>query len=812
MRQVKQESPFPRLAERWSSQAAADAETLELTRSALSGAQPADLAEIRPLLERIAERLEGPGRDAARRALFGLFDRVRRRPFTSLLEPADVDPWVRLLLPLVARSDYTLGEVLRSREETDPRAVALRVLGPEPCEVTVGDLARRTRAIARGILALVDGAPDAKVAILSENCLEAALCDLACLTNGIVNFPLPANAVAEQVIYMLKHSGARVLLASDEEQIAKVLPSLAALPELREVVAFSTAAAGRNGLLSLEQMVGQGADYDDADRAARAAAVRARDVATVMYTSGTTGKPKGIVFTQENLVTKRLARGFALPGIGEGDVFLAFLPLYHTFGRWLELTGSLWWGATYVFARSTAQASLLEDFRRVKPTVFISVPKKWMELHEAAVWEAASEDSDDLTAHLRVITGGRLRYGLSAAGYLDPVVFRSFQRAGTGLCPGYGMTEATGGITMTPPGEYVDGSIGVPLPGIECRRAEDGELLVRGPYVSPGYYGPGPEDRGADADGWFGTGDLVSVDPAGHHRITGRKKEIYKNRQGQTIAPQRVENLFRDFEAVSQAFLVGDHREYNTLLIWPSQRSAAVEGTTPEQLRELLSSLVASVNRFLAPFERVVAFQVLPRALDEEHGELTHKLTFKRQAVEANWKALIDRMYEQKHLALAIDGFFLRIPNWVLREMGVLQHEVSLEAGLLRAGDRTLQVGEDPAAPGALRIGDLAYAGDGAVIDLGGLLARPSLWLGNDALARFLGEEAFAAAEVSEFAEAFERRNRLDEEVGRLFEEVDVLMTPTTAATANTRLHFSLRRDGRFPITSRNPSGMAMAI
>lgn len=743
MFQVKQESPFPGLADRWAAADGPDAETLELTREALAAVRPGERAEVAPLVEILLRRLDGPHRARARRALLALLDGARRRLFTSQLRPDDVDPWLELLFPVIVRADCTLGEVLRSREETDPKTVAIRVLGQDACEVTVADLARRTRAIARGILALVDDHPDARVAILSENCLEAALCDLACLTNGIVDYPLPANAVAEQVVFMLKHSGARVLLASDEEQVAKVLPSLPALPELREIVVFSRAAAERNGLLSLEQMIGQGADFDDDARAARADRVRSGDVATVMYTSGTTGKPKGIVFTHQNLVTKRLARGYALREVGEGDVFLCYLPLYHTFGRWLELTGTLWWGATYVFARSTAQGPLLEDFKRVKPTVFISVPKKWMELHEAAVWEAASDDPDDVAAHLRVITGGRLRTGLSAAGYLDPVVFRAFHRAGTELCSGYGMTEATGGVTMTPVGEYVDGSIGKPLPGIECRRAEDGELLIRGPYVSPGYYHPGPNDHGADADGWFGTGDLVSIDPAGHFHITGRKKEIYKNRQGQTIAPQRVENLFRDFEAISQAFLVGDHREYNTLLVWPNQQSAAVQGRSPDEQRELLGSLVASANRFLAPFERVVAFQVLPRALDDAHGELTHKLTFKREAVEKNWKDLIDRMYEQKHLALALDGFFLRIPNWVLREMGVLQHEVALDAGQLRAGERSLRIGPDPAAPGALRIGDLAYAADGTVIDLGALLARPSLWLGNQALRAFLGEEAF---------------------------------------------------------------------
>ncbi len=747
MLQPKQDSPFPALATAWAGSAAPSAADRESIVEALGAVRPVDLPEVAPLVEALLARLRDPAaRPAARKGLFALLDGVRRRAFTTALDPSGVDAWTKLVLRVVREADFAFGDLLRSREETDPKTVAIRVLGEDGGELTVADLARRTRAIARGLLALVDGDPDAKVAILSENCLEAALCDLACLSNGIVDFPLPANALAEQVVYMLRHSGARVLLAQDEEQIAKVLPSLSAIAELRDVVVFSRTAAERNGLLSLEQMVSQGAEFDDAARATRASDVKATDVATVMYTSGTTGKPKGIVFTHENIVSKRFCRAFALPHVNEGDVFLCYLPLYHTFGRYLELSGSLFWGATYVFARSTAQASLLEDFRRVKPTIFISVPKKWMELHEAAVWEAASDEADDeLVAHLRAITGGRLRYGLSAAGYLDPVVFRAFHRAGTELCSGYGMTEATGGVTMTPPGEYVDDSIGRPLPGIECRRADDGELLIRGAYVSPGYFKPGPGEHGLDAEGWFGTGDLVAIDPAGHFRITGRKKEIYKNRQGQTIAPQRIENLFRDFEAVSQAFLVGDHREFNTLLVWPNQASPAIEGKPPDQVRELLSSLVASANRFLAPFERVVAFQVLPRALDQEHGELTHKHTFKRADVEKIWKPLIDKMYEQKHLALSLEGSFLRIPNWMLREIGVLQHEVSLEGTTLRAGGRGLQVGAVPEAPGAIRVGDLAYAAEGTVVDLGALLSRPRLWLGNEALRTFLGEEAFVS-------------------------------------------------------------------
>ena len=746
------DSAHARIASHWTPGKAPDRTLVEDTRALLHSTRPGDRESLAPLVAALESCLADPAsREPARAALFTLIDASRRRVFTEAMTPADVDPWTRLMVPVIERSDHTYGDMLRSREETDPRVVAMRVLGAEGTELTVAELGRRTRAIARGLLALAPDVEDLKVAVLSENSLETALTDIACLSNGILDFPLPANATPEQLAYMLRHSGARILVVSDEEQVDKVLPSLPGLPDLKEVVVVSRAAADRHGLLSLEQAVAQGAGaFDDALRAARAARVRSRDMATVMYTSGTTGRPKGIVFDHLNLVSKRLCRGYALPRLNEGDVFLSYLPLYHTFGRFLEMTGSIWWGATYVFARSTGHASLVEDFKTVRPTVFISVPKKWMEFQETAQREAPPDDAEAAAGQLRALTGGRLTHGLSAAGYLDPVVFRAFHRAGVELCSGYGMTEATGGITMTPPGEYVDGSIGKPLPGIECVRADDGELLIRGAYVSPGYFKPeGEEAEAHDAEGWFHTGDLVSIDAEGHFRITGRKKEIYKNRAGQTIAPQRVENLFRDFDDLSQSFLVGDHREYNTLLVWPSYEARPeLRKLGAEEMQHLVSSLVASANRFLAPFERVVAFRILDRALDAEHGELTHKGSFKRDVVEKNWKQLIDGMYQHRAITLQIEGTGLRIPNWVLRELGVLIEDVSVRGGELRAGPNVLRVGADPRAPGSLRVGDIAYASEGGVLDLGAVLAHPTLWLGNEGLRRFLGEEAFRSLAV----------------------------------------------------------------
>src|SRR5512143_1594023 len=245
-------SPFASLAASWARAGPPPADLVDRTREALATVQPQDLPEVAGLVETLVGRAQqAPSREAARRALFTLLDAVRRRSFTEALTPAEVDPWTRLLTRAIDRADYTLGDVLRSREETDPRTPALRVLGADACEITVADLARRTRAIARGLMAMLRDEGKARVAILSENGLEAALCDLACLSNGILSFPLPANSVPEQVVWMLRHSGARVLLCSDEEQLAKVLPALGSLPDLKQVVAFSRSAAERHGLLSL---------------------------------------------------------------------------------------------------------------------------------------------------------------------------------------------------------------------------------------------------------------------------------------------------------------------------------------------------------------------------------------------------------------------------------------------------------------------------------------------------------------------------------------------------------------------------------
>jgi len=746
---------FGNLAQAWNEELDPDPRHRRF-KEAMETMAPSDLHDVASVIEPLCEALGHPRVGPhARCAAFAFLDHVRRRRFVERMTTELAEPWAQLVVRVVRRANYTMPELLLAREQTDPDHVALRVLGPAACDVTVAELARRTRSIARGLLSLLENGNGVDpsqssvhtpfVALLAENSLESALCDLGCLTNGIVNVRIPANATSDQAQYILRHSRSRVLVVSGEEQLLKILPALQELPALRSIVVIERVAAERHGLLSLDQLVAQAGDVDDGLRQRRAAEARIDDLATIMYTSGTTGLPKGIMFSQLNAVSKRFCRAYALPQLGEGDVFLSFLPLFHTFGRWLELVGTLFWGATYVFARNPSQASLIEDFKTEHPTVFISVPKKWTELYEQAVREAGSEDSDQVPERIRAITGGRMRHGLSAAGYLDPVVFRAMNRAGIALCSGYGMTEATGGITMTPPGGYRDGSIGCALPGIELRIADDGELLIRGPYVMTGYFEPDDGNRGVDDQGWFPSGDIVSVDDDGHYRLVDRKKEIYKNRKGQTIVPQRVENLYRDFDVVSQAFLIGDQLEYNTLLLWPNYEGhPELREKSEGELRDLLGSLVVSANRFLAPYERVVAFALLPRALTEEQGELTPKLTFKRQVVRDRFRDLWEPMYGDRHTSFDVDGHEVRFPNWILRDMGIVKGNLALREGVLWAADRRLTLGTDPGHPGALRVGDLLYRADEPSLNLGSLLADPAIWLGNDELCRFLGDELFS--------------------------------------------------------------------
>jgi len=458
-----------------------------------------------------------------------------------------------------------------------------------------------------------------------------------------------------------------------------------------------------------------------------------------MYTSGTTGTPKGISFTHRNIVFKRFARALALPEIGEDDRFLCYLPLFHTFGRFLELTGCVFWGATYCFAKNPSIDSLTRQMRRLRITVLISIPMKWMQLYDLVrqTVDVMSADDAEIESALRRIVGPGLRWGLSAAGFLDPEIFRFFQRNGVELMSGFGMTEGTGGITMTPPGRYKEDSLGPSLPGIELALADDGELMVRGPYVMQGYLNPPEGTVSFDSDGWFHTGDLMERDEDGFLRIVDRKKEIYKNIHGETIAPQKIENLFRDFESVGRIFLVGDHRPYNTALIYPNPDFEDLDLATldPDELKTHFRSLVVSANSFLAPYERIVDFAIIDRDFDAKRDELTAKGTYRRKNIERTFADQIRLLYRRQ--TFRVGDADITVPNWFFQALGTTSQELRVEDECLVLTSHGSALTVRREADDAVRIGSVLYRPTRRAIDLGHLLSNPRLWLGNDELVDF---------------------------------------------------------------------------
>jgi long-subunit acyl-CoA synthetase (AMP-forming)/ribosomal protein S18 acetylase RimI-like enzyme len=702
-----------------------------------------DPGQIQELLARCSARCgtDGALPDRELRLLtWDALDLARRPVVVQRIERGAVDDWTQTILAAVEASHLTVGPLFRQRAKFyGPKILFEIPEGAKSHRLTWQQVAARVDTLARGLLSLDDPDANQPIAIVSENRLELAITDLACLTSGLVNVVVPANATEADVGYILRHAKVRTVVVSGRGQLHKVQKNREALPDLQRVISMDALEDQGTEVMSLRELEGRASRVSGAALQQRGEAVRIDDLATVMYTSGTTGMPKGIQYSHRNLVFKRFARGIALPEIGDRDVFLCYLPLFHTFGRYLEMLGCVFWGAKYCFLLDPSMGALTDGMTRYRPTVFISVPRKWMQLYDGIAQRASPLEASDeeLLKATQEVTGGRLAWGLSAAGYLDPEIFKFFHRQGIQLLSGFGMSEATGGATMTPPHEYKDDSLGVALPGIELELADDGELLMRGPYVMMGYLDPPDGEPSFDEDGWLHSGDLMRMDDAGHIRLVDRKKEIYKNVKGQTIAPQRIENLFREFESVGRVFLVGDHREYNTLLIYPNPEYGSLDFSSMSihEIRDHFRSLVTSVNQFVAPFERIVDFYIIDRDLDADRGELTPKGTPRRKTVVENFAHVIDSLYRRAHLH--VGGVELTLPNWLFQYLGLTAQDVEIDKGALGLPSVGSTLTVRRLDETQIQIGAGIYETERATVNLGAFLATPRLWLGNEELVEF---------------------------------------------------------------------------
>lgn len=654
--------------------------------------------------------------------------------------------WDNLIHALIVQGNYTFDVLFNQRVNQYKKKSLFRIIKDNnTIDYTwqkTFDLVSSHRSSIKHILFEIES-ENKIVAFLLENSLEMVMLDLACLTSGIVNAMIPANSVSEHISYILNQTKAPILFADDEKQLAKIRSIKKETPFLKTVVMLKGNAA-EDWVISFEEFKAMASDHNIKTDVQ----IKPDSLATLMYTSGTTGEPKGIMFSHTNIIYKRFCRAMAIPGISDTDRYLAFLPLYHTFGRWLEMTGAIFWGAEYCFMENPSVETMIDNMRLVKPSIFISIPKKWIQLYEYITTRIDVEVDDDEKIKDAVIsaTGGKLKWGLSAAGFLPPDIFRFLQRYGVELMSGFGMTEATGGITMTPPFQYRENSLGKALPGIEIKLGEDGEILIRGPYVMQNYYDQKLEET-FDTEGWLATGDVMRMDKDGFIEIIDRKKEIYKNVKGETIAPQKIENLFRDFEFVKQVFLAGDHRPFNTVLIFPDLESehSPLKNMDEQQRQEYFSTVVVSVNNFLAPFERILDFRIISRAFDDANSELTPKGTYKRRVIEKNFEELIQSMYQKDHLSLPLSKNEVKIPNWFLREKGALSRDVFIKENVISIPKlhSSLVIKNVNEEENIFQIGNYSYRINTRQIDLQSILTNPLYWLGNAELVEFAGQGIF---------------------------------------------------------------------
>jgi long-chain acyl-CoA synthetase len=600
--------------------------------------------------------------------------------------------------PLQATIEPTLPAVLVRRATQQGGSLALRrkQLGRwKP--YTWAEYATRTAEVATALEGLGVG-PGDRVAVLSENRPGWVFTDLAVQALGAVTVGIYPTSPAAELAYLLEHSGAKVLVAEDEEQLDKWLEVRKGIASVEHVVVFDPRGIRVLGtdptIMTFEQLCEQGAGASVEDLGRRAAAVDPDSTATIVYTSGTTGPPKGAMLTHTNLTTAAVAAREQFH-VGPHSEVLSYLPLCHVAERLISVMGAL--GSGYVVNFGEGGDTFADELREVQPTFFLGVPRVWEKMMASVTirmadasrvkraayrfWTARGAKLAARRTSGRLGVGGRLTYGLgwlvlyrplrkklgllrvtdalSGAAPIAPQVLEFFWSLGVPVREGYGQTENTAQATLTPADDVRIGTVGTPVPGAEVRIAEDGEILTRGPGTFAGYYNdPEATADALDADGWLHTGDVGHLDADGHLTISDRKKDIIITAGGKNISPSEIENRLKVSPFVREAIVIGDRRKYLTALIgieadtvanWAQQRRIVY--TTYEDLSskpevvELVAGWVDEVNAELAQVETIKAFRLLPKELDQEDGEITATAKVKRKAVAEQFAPVIDDMY-----------------------------------------------------------------------------------------------------------------------------------------------------------------------
>jgi len=546
--------------------------------------------------------------------------------------------------------------------------------------------------------------PGDRIAILSENRPEWPVADMASLLLGAVTVPLYTTLTAEQTAFVLNDAGCRAIFLSSDQQLHKVLSILPrALPntKLEKVVVMDPVefigdlAPFARQCVTMNQITAQGAETLDADLETRARSIGPDDLATIVYTSGTTGTSKGAMLTHGNITSNILCslQGFNMrPGL----ISISFLPLCHITARHVDFA-MIYHGVTLAYCpfMDRLPANLLE----VQPSIFVAVPRVYEKIyakaeqtakglgkrtlydwalsvgqnHKPEILEGRTPTSRSwrlanklVFSKIRQGMGGHVETFISGGAPLGRELAEWYATVGIRIHEGYGLTETSPVIAVNTPVNHRIGTVGKILSNLEVRIAEDGEILVRGPSVFKGYWNRPEETKSALVDGWFKTGDIGNIDADGYLSVTDRKKDLIKTSGGKFIAPQPIENSLKLNPLVNVAAILGDRRKFAAVMISPN--FAALEEWAREnnltftsraeliadpKVQALYEGIVEGINGNLARFEKLKRVLLVAEEFTADNGALTQTMKLRRRVIEERYRKQIDELYAQAEATTA---------------------------------------------------------------------------------------------------------------------------------------------------------------
>ncbi|PKQ28779.1 MAG: long-chain fatty acid--CoA ligase [Candidatus Anoxymicrobium japonicum] len=537
--------------------------------------------------------------------------------------------------------------------------------------------------------------PGDRVAIFSPNSPRWQMADMAILSVGAASVPLYATITAKQVEHILSDSGSKIVFVGGEDHMNRALEARDNLPGLEKIVTMDNTATGPDGVITFEDMIDLGSKNANPDEfPRRLGAIQPDDLCSVVYTSGTTGNPRGVMLSHKNFMSNVTAAS-SLSDADDTDVYLSFLPLSHVFERMSGYYTAIFNGVTIAHAKSID--TLANDIMDIRPHWMIGVPRLYEKIYAGIHASIESESPikrkifhravrvgrqvNQLTTSNRPVPlrlafehvvanklvfskilekmGGRLRFCFSGGAPLAREIAEFFCAVGINVLEGYGLTETSPVLTMNLPGAMRFGSVGQALPNVEIRIADDGEILARGPNVMSGYWNNPGATASALEGGWFHTGDVGHLDKDGYLFITDRKKDLIVTAGGKNIAPQNIENALKLDRYIEQVAVIGDKRKFVSALIVPAfpelEEWAKREGIDASDSAALLADERAQkmyklrIDEALSEFdrhERVTKFTLLPEEMTEAAGLMTPTLKVKRREVETRFASEIESMYE----------------------------------------------------------------------------------------------------------------------------------------------------------------------